>query len=339
MIPAVKYSAISFVLSGVATLAAVVLLFVYGLQPGIDFTGGSLLEVTYLEGRPSIEEAQTTLAPLGLGTVSIQPTGGDGFIVKSRFLSEEEHQAVLLALRSDLPGAETLEAASSSVAGVADDSSAPEEGGAATTTPSAPEDATPRVVEERFETIGPSVSAQLRQRSIAALVLVVLMIVVFIAYAFRKVARPVPSWAYGIAAVVALVHTILITLGVFAWLGASRGVEVDIPFIVALLTILGYCINDTIVVFDRVRENLITQRNVVFPDLVTMAVNQTIMRSVNTSMITLLVLVGLYFFGGASIHYFSLALIIGIFVGTYASIFLASPLLVVWYRVANRQKE
>jgi len=170
----------------------------------------------------------------------------------------------------------------------------------------------------------------MRQRSIWAVIAVVTAIVVYLAYAFRRVSRPVKSWKYGISAAVALVHDVTITAGVFAILGHFMGVEVDVPFVVALLTVLGYSVHDTIVVFDRTRENLLKFGSDDFADKVNGAVNQTIHRSINTSVATLLSLVALYFFGGETIHYFALALIVGIFFGTYSSIFLASMFLVSW---------
>jgi preprotein translocase subunit SecF len=166
---------------------------------------------------------------------------------------------------------------------------------------------------------------------------VVVAIILYVAYAFRKVSKPISSWKYGIAAIVALIHDVTIVMAVFAILGKTAGVEVDIPFVVALLTILGYSVNDTIVVFDRVRESLLGRVGSNFEENVNTGVNKSITRSINTSLTTLVVLVSLYFFGGASVQYFALALIIGIIAGTYSSIFLASPLLVAWHQFDVRR--
>jgi len=194
----------------------------------------------------------------------------------------------------------------------------------------------PDVLEERFETIGAAISSHLRERSMYAAVAVVLAIILYIGYTFRKVSKPVQSWKYGVTAIIALFHDVIITMAVFAVLGHYAGVEVGISFVVALLTIMGYSVNDTIVVFDRIRENLIKRGSDQFDETVNMGVKQSITRSLNTSLTTLLVLVALFVFGGESIHYFSLTLIVGIVVGTYSSIFLASPLLVEWANYKKR---
>ena len=193
-------------------------------------------------------------------------------------------------------------------------------------------------MEQRFETIGPVISTQLKNRSIYIILTVIVTIVLYVAYAFRKVSRPVQSWKYGISAIIALVHDVVITFGTFAILGKFLGVEVDIAFVVALMTILGYSVNDTIVVFDRVRENLIKKGSDKFVEAINEGVSQTVARSINTSLTTLLVLIALFLFGGDSIHYFSLALIVGIVAGTYSSIFLAAPLLATWQDISNRKR-
>ena len=155
-------------------------------------------------------------------------------------------------------------------------------------------------------------------------------IVLYIAYAFRKVSKPVASWKFGIAAIIALTHDILVIAGIFAALGYFLNIEVDSLFVTALLTILGFSVHDTIVTFDRTRENLFKNNNKSFSEIVNISVNQTIVRSINTSVTTLLVLLAIYFFGGESIKNFVLALVLGVIIGTYSSIFLASPLLTIW---------
>ena len=215
-------------------------------------------------------------------------------ILKLRFVTEEEHQKILVSLREKF---ETDDA---------------------------------KVFEERIDTIGPAVSSQLKSRSLWASIAVVVAILLYIAYTFGRVTRPVASWKYGVAAVLALIHDVTITMGVFAVLGKYAGVEADITFVVALLIIFGYSVNDTIVVFDRVRENLIKEGPDQFAETVNHGVNQTIMRSINTSLTVLLILAALFALGGESIRYFSLALIIGVTFGTYSSIFVASALLVAW---------
>ena len=250
--------------------------------------------ITYTETRPAITEIQDILQKTGYENSLVQPIGEKGYSIKLSYLDENQHQELLGAIRGKF-----------------------EKDGN-------------KVLEDRLETIGPSVSAVLKKRVWTAGLVVILAIILYISYAFRKVSRPVQSWKYGISAVIALVHDVSITAGVFAILGRYYGVHVDIPFVVALLTILGYSVNDTIVVFDRIRENLIRRSANTFEAVANIAVNETMVRSLNTSLTVLLVLVALFFFGGASIHYFTLALIIGIGFGTYSSIFVASTILVVW---------
>ena len=189
--------------------------------------------------------------------------------------------------------------------------------------------------EERFETIGSAISAQLRQRAVWSIILVNLGIIAYMAYAFRRVSRPVASWKYGAMAVVAQLHDVLLVLGVFALLGKFSGVEVGIDFVVALLTVIGFSVTDTIVVYDRIRENLLHHTGDNFAETVNNGLNQTLMRSINTTMTVLLPLLALYFLGGSTIHSFALALLIGMASGAYSSIFVASPLLVLvekWQR-------
>ena len=164
------------------------------------------------------------------------------------------------------------------------------------------------------------------------LIIVLLFIVIYITYAFRKVSKPVASWKYGISAIIALVHDILIITGIFAVLVYFFRVEVDSLFVTALLTILGFSIHDTIVTFDRTRENLIKNKDESFDDIINISVNQTIVRSLNTSITTLFVLLAIYIFGGETIKNFVLALILGVIIGTYSSIFIASPLLSMWHK-------
>ena len=168
------------------------------------------------------------------------------------------------------------------------------------------------------------------------MILVIVMIVLYIAFAFRKVSQPVNSFYYGLMAVVALIHDVTLPAGVFAVLGHYYGVEVDTLFVTALLTVLGFSVHDTIVVFDRIRENLRNNGNKNnFETIVGASVNQTISRSINTSLTVILVLLAIFFLGGESTKYFSLALLIGVAIGTYSSIFLASPLLVTLQKLKN----
>ena len=187
------------------------------------------------------------------------------------------------------------------------------------------------MIEEQFTSIGPVIGRELKGQAAVQLILVSLGIIFYIAYAFRKVTRPVSSWRFGVAAIVALVHDLLIVIGVFAILGHYRGVEVDSLFVTALLTVLGFSVHDTIVVFDRIRENLRIRAGANLFEIINNSINQTLIRSLNTSLTVVFVLAALFLFGGESIHYFVLALLIGIVAGTYSSIFIASPILYVWH--------
>lgn len=293
-----KYNVAYLAVAGTLFLASVGALALFGLKPGLDFSGGSLLEYTFANGRPETAAIQLAIDPLDLGAVVIQPTKENGVILRTRFVSEDEHQNILSAMRGAFGGA------------------------------SASTGTMPGVIEERVETVGPSISAHLRERALEAGIATVLITLIYIGYAFRRIARPVASWKYGVAAIAAMVYNITVIMGIFACLGRWRGVEVDIPFVVALLTVFGYSINDTIVVFDRVRENMTRRQTGSFSEVVDRGINETIVRSLTTGGATLLVLVALFLFGGATIHYFALALIIGIIFGTSSSIFVASAMLV-----------
>jgi preprotein translocase subunit SecF len=299
-IPFIKYSKILLVFSSIVTAVALTFLLMWGLKPGIDFTSGSLLEVSFTQ-RPETDQIKQVFDDLNLKNTFFQKTGENGVIVRSDFLTEPQHQSAVQALTKKFQTKDNT------------------------------------VHEDRFETIGPAISKQLKSRSILAAIFVNLGIIVYVAYAFRKISRPVASWKYGALAILALVHDVLLVMGIFAFLGKFYGVEIDIAFVVAILTVLGYSVNDTIVVYDRIRENLLRHNSDNFGEVVNMGLNQTLMRSINTTVKTLLPLFALYFLGGFSIHYFSLALLIGIASGAYSSIFIASPLLVYVYRWQERR--
>lgn len=281
-----------FFISGMLVLASIVVLILWRLNLGIDFTGGTLLEVEYKNQRPSVEEVSKKLSPLQLENLSFQPAGEQRMIFRLKDITEDKHQEILAALGD--------------------------------------------VTEKRFNSIGPTIGAELKNKSIIAIILVLIMIIAYIAYAFRKVSRPVSSWKYGVVAILALIHDITIPLGLFVILGKFYGVQIDILFVTALLTILGFSVHDTIVVFDRVRENLKKIGSDNFENIVEQSVKETISRSVNTSFTVVLTLLAILFFGGESIKYFILALLVGIVVGTYSSIFIASPLLVTWQKFKNK---
>jgi len=273
-------------------------LLIWGFKYGIDFTGGSLMEAKFSTSMPDISEVEAKLADLKLGSLIIQPVGDSNFIIKFQETSEDKHQAVLAKLN---------ELARS-------------------------KDKQSGIEELRFDSVGPSIGAELKIKSIYAIIFVLLAILIYITYVFRKVSKPVASWKYGTSALIALVHDAIITLGIFAILGKCCGVEINASFIAAILTVLGYSVHDTIVVFDRLRENL-PKSNENFENTVNISLNQTLTRSINTSLTVLLVLASIIIFGGASIRIFAMALAIGIFLGTYSSIFVASPILVIWEKM------
>jgi preprotein translocase subunit SecF len=192
-------------------------------------------------------------------------------------------------------------------------------------------------VEQSFESVGPTVGAELKRKAIVAVILVLALIVLYVTWAFRKVsAGPVASWVYGVSAIVALIHDVVMVIGIFALLGHFFSIEVDSLFVTALLTVLGFSVHDTIVVYDRIRERIASAVGKTYEEVVNESLNQTLIRSINTSMTAILILFALVLFGGDSIRHFTLALLIGIASGTYSSIFVASPLLVVWEKLKRR---
>lgn len=291
-----KYIFLSF--SGILVLASFAALAVWGLKLGIDFTGGSLLEASFMDARPSAEVIREKVDGLGVGNIVVEAAGDRDVILRFRTVDEAGHQAILHALAS--LGA---------------------------------------VQEKQFTTIGPTIGRELKNRALVALALALALIVLYITWAFRHVSRPLSSWKYGsVAVVVALFHDIIIPTGAFALLGRFAGAEADALFVTALLTILGFSVHDTIVVFDRTRENLRNlKKSEPFDQTVNRSINETLARSLFTSLTVLLVLAAIFFLGGASTRFFALTLMIGVLFGTYSSIFVASPLLVMWNNAVKRR--
>lgn len=290
----VSHRKIYFVLSAALIIASAFCLIFWGLKLSIDFAGGTLIEVEFLEERPSNQEIQEKLTALSeertldLGQINLQPTGQKGLIMKLKDIDENTHQEILSRLGQ--PN------------------------------------------EKRFESIGPLIGQELKKKALWAIGLALLFIVFYIAWTFRKVSRPVASWQYGLVAIIALFHDIFITLGLFACLGHFKEVEIGLPLLAAFLTILGYSVNNSIVIFDRARENLLRTNWTDFGQVINQSINQSLTRCLNTALTTLFVLLAIFFLGGQTIKYFSLALIAGIVIGTYSSIFITSPLVVVWQR-------
>ncbi len=315
---------IAAVIVGVSLLTVLLL----GLKPGIDFTGGSLMEVRY-GTMPAEEQVEAVVTPLALGSFSVRQSvseAGDGYLVTTKDLAESERAALQSALTS-----------------LSDDSEL-----------------------VRFTSIGPVVGEELREKSVWAIGAVLMLIIVYVAIAFAGIGTPVSSWIYGLMTITVLAHDILVPLAFMSVMGYFANAEVDILFITALLTILGFSVNDTIVIFDRVREKLkqnrtesvvvveepggITRKDVTytltkpFGDIVGMAITETISRSINTSLVVLLALAALFIFGSSVTQMFILTLIVGVVAGAYSSIFIASPLLVLYeekrrVKVANEEEK
>ncbi len=249
------------------------------------------------ENRPSALDAQAKISEFNLGSITIQPVGETDMNIRIKTIEENVHQDILKALTMSF----------------------------GTTT------------ELQYNAIGPAVGIELRQKSMSALVIVFMAILCFIAYSFRKVSTPVQSWKYGLLVILSSFHDVIIPIGLFALLGKFLNIEIGTPFIAAVLTIMGYSVNDTIVVLDRVRENL-QKMSGSFEEIVEKSIKQTMLRSFNTSVTTILSLTAVYLFGGESIKYFALALIVGIITGTYSSIFVIAPALVTWYKLGRRKE-
>jgi len=284
-----KYTKVYYFLFGLLVIASLVSLFSFGLNFGIDFTGGSILEIDFLEQRPSNQEIQAKLSEFNLGEFVIQPTGEKGVIIRMREVDEETHQQIIAKI-GELA----------------------------------------KLEEKKFENIGPTVGRELRQKTIQLTVISSIVLLVYIAMAFRKISWPVSGWQCGVVSIVALSFDVLATIGIFSLLGKYSNVQFNIPIVAALLTILGYTINDKVIVLDRVRENILKTHEMNFYNLVNQSLNQILVRSLSTGTCSLLILLAIFFFGGETLKYFSLALIIGIIIGTFSSLFLASPLLVSW---------
>src|SRR3989344_3868589 len=285
---------------GTIMFAALLLTFFWQANLSIEFTGGTVVQGEYTDTRPSIDQIKEFSGPLDLNLLKIQPLGEKGVVVRLKALTQEEHNNLVTQLS----------------------------------------DGTNEFKETSLSTVGPSVGKELRQKAVLSVLLVLILIILFVAYAFRSVSNVVSSWKYGIVVVITLVHDIFVPTGVFVILSHYFiGYEIDTLFVTALLAILGYSVADTIVVFDRIRENLKNSPEIKppgteglisesFADLVGRSLRETYVRSTNTSLTTVLASLAIFFFGGEATKHFALMLAVGITAGTYSSILLASPLLV-----------
>ncbi len=285
-------------ISGILVVVSIAAVLFFGLKQGIDLAGGSLWQLRIAAG-PSAESLKDFFRErMSQGDAIVsREASTDSFIVRTKEISETDRQSHLAALRERFGEIEEL----------------------------------------RFENIGPVIGSELRKKAIWAAVLVLLGISLYVTFAFRKVSYPVKSWKYGVITLVTLFHDVIIPAGLAAFLGWRFGTEIDTSFIVALLVIMGFSVHDTIVVFDRTRENLLLSRSskVDLGGIVNQSINETLARSVNTSLTLALVIVALYFLGPASLSNFLLIMLTGTIAGTYSSIFVASPLLVVWHKFSR----
>lgn len=297
----ITYKKIVLSIIGILSLCAIFSLVFFGLKPGIDFTGGTLLHIAYPTERPPLPQIESLVGAVVEGGVSIRETGENGYIIRTKELTPTGQFALLELLKGNNSN---------------------------------------DVVVERATTIGPVIGDELAKKSLYALLLVISATLLYVAYAFRGVTKEddskidsgPSSWWYGLIVLITLLHDVLMPAGVFSLLGYFSGIEIDTLFITALLVVLGYSINDTIIIFDRVRENILAmkekRKQKPFREVVSESLSQTYVRSINTSFTTLLVLFAIFIFAGESTKLFSLALIIGVFAGTYSSILFSAPLLV-----------
>ncbi len=281
-----------FGLSLVILIPGLVSLARYRLKPAIDFTGGTLLEIQINQPKTAVESSKLVeiAAAQQLELSAVVPSADNVYLLKLKPIAATAAAQLQTAIGAEYG----------------------------------------QVTEKRFETVGPVIGRELTQKALLAIVVASMVIVVYIAWSFRSVPRPYSSWKFGLSAVVALIHDALVVLGLFSLLGHFWGVEVDALFVTAMLTVIGFSVHDTIVVFDRVRENLPKMPQASFTQVVDFSIAETLVRSVNTSITVVLTLVALLLFGGASVRWFVLALLVGIVSGTYSSIFNAAPLLVLW---------
>ncbi len=287
----VNHRGLFFWITGIMLAAAIGAILAFGLPLGIDFTGGSLMQVGYEGAVPPLSTIQSQVAVVPLGAVSVRAIGENAVSIRTRTMTPAEHEAVLTSIS----------------------------GNASTT-------------ELSYTSVGPALGSQFASKALWAILAVVLVIVLYIAFAFRKVSEPVPSWGYGLTVVAMLVIDLIVPTGFYAALCHYTGVQVDSLFVVALLALLGYVVNDIIVVFDRVREHLARNEKTglkeSFEDTIGKSIDETMTRSINTSLTVALALVALIYFGAAATRDFALVMLVGVVAGTFSSICRSAPLLI-----------
>lgn len=295
----IKYKKIYFAISLLVIIPGLISLILWGLNLSIDFTGGSRLTLTYPN---KVSTQQVSQVRSGLSSQ------------KAKIYEVTTSSSQIFARTSDMTQAQDTSFINSLKA------------------------QNPNVKQDEFETIGPTIGKETTINAVKAVGLSALMIVLYISYIFRKVPRPASSIRFGVSTIIALLHDVLVVLGVFSLLGHFFRVEVDSLFITAVLTVIGFSVHDTIVVFDRIRENLTKYGSSSFSKVVNDSILQTLGRSLNTSLTVVLVLFALLIFGGESIRWFVVALLVGVISGTYSSIFNAAPILVVWHELSQKRR-
>jgi preprotein translocase subunit SecF len=298
-----KYSKLYFVIAIVAVVLSIYALFAYGLKVGIDFEGGSLLQFDYKNARPEVSVIQNALSGIEeTKNVQIQPMGNNGIALKisKKDISQDVYNNIISKIK------ETGEIDEKSISS---------------------------------ETISPLIGKELRDKTIVVAVVALIAMLFYIAIAFRNVSKPITSFQYGLSSTLMLFHDVIIPLGVLALLGHLYGAQLTIPVITALLTIVGSCINNTVVVFDRIRENLTKDRKSSYEEIVNKSLNETFARCINTSLSIMIALIVLYYFFGneESLKYFTILMGVGIIAGTFSSTFLASPVLVSWNNLRQKR--
>ena len=287
----VHHRRLFFWITGIMLVAAIGAIFFYGLPRSIDFTGGSLMEVSYQGERPPLSEIQNQISVVPIGAISVRASGTNAVSIRTRTMTQEEHNAILTILSQN-----------------------------ASTT------------ELTYSSIGPTLGNQFENKALWAILAVVLAIVIYIAFAFRKVSKPVPSWGYGLTVIAMLAIDLIVPTGFYAAYCHFTGAEVDSLFIVALLALLGYCVNDIIIIFDRIREHLAKNEKTglreSFEDTVGKSISETMTRSINTALTVVLALLALVYFGAPATKNFALVMLVGVAAGTFSSICRSAPLLI-----------